>query len=48
MTTTLNGSFVGIYCHVTLFTEAIDLGYCTNEDLPHNYFVRHDGYYWEE
>jgi hypothetical protein len=24
------------------------IGYCTNEDLAHNDFVRHDGYYWEE
>ncbi|NLK63858.1 MAG: DUF975 family protein [Tissierellia bacterium] len=35
--------------YLVLRKTAIDLGYCTNEDLAlDNDYIRHDDYYWEE
>ena len=35
--------------YLVLRDKAIDLGYCTGEDLNlNNDFMRHEGYYWEE
>ena len=34
--------------YLVLRDTAINLGYCTNDDLNLNEFIKHDGYYWEE